>query len=172
MEENQPKTGKFSLNYGLILGLLGVAFGVMLYTMDAHYEQSTVNNIIGIVMMVAIVFWGIHAFKKANGGFLSIGQALKLGAGIALIAGVISVIYTVFLSSVLDPEFASKVMDNRLAEPIANGDLSAADAAQQKEMGIKFFWMGYPFIIIINVLIGLVIGLVAGLIWKKAKPTY
>lgn len=172
MEENQPKTGKFSFNYGLILGLIGVVFSLMLYTMDAHYSQDTATTIIGILIMVGITAWAIFNFRKANGGYLSLGQALKLGAGIALISGVISVLYTILLANVIDPEFPAKVMESRLADAAANGDLTPEQLQQQKEMGIKFFWMGYPFIIIINILIGLVIGLVTGLILKKEKPAY
>jgi hypothetical protein len=144
----------------------------MLYSMDAHYTQDTATTIIGMLIMVGITAWGIFNFRKANGGYLSLGQALKLGAGIALIAGIISVLYTILLANVLDPEFPAKVMENRLAEAAANGDLTTEQFEQQKEMGIKFFWMGYPFIIIINILIGLAIGLVTGLILKKEKPAY
>lgn len=172
MEDQQPKTGKFALNYGLILGALGVVFAVMLYTIDAHTSQDPIQSIISMVMMVAVIIWGIYAFRKANGGFLTLGEALKLGAGIAVIASIISVIYLVFLSNVLDPDFASKVMDARMAEMEAGGQFTAEQIEQQKEMGVKYFWFGYPVIIIVNVLIGLVIGLVGGLILKKAKPDY
>ena len=113
MENNPPKTGKFSLNYGLILGGLGVVFGLMLYFQDAHTAQNTISQVISIVLMVAVIFWGITNFKKANGGYLKIGQALKLGAGIALIAGIISVLYALFLANVLDPDFANKVIDRK-----------------------------------------------------------
>ncbi len=168
MDSNQPTTGKFSLNYGLILGGLSVVFGLMLYYAEAHTSQSPATTVISIVMMVAVIFWGISNFKKANGGFLKVGQALKIGAGIALIAGIIAVIYTIFLSNVLDPDFASKIMDARLAEAAAENGLTQEQVQQQKEMGIKFFWMGYPVMLIFNILLGLVIGLVAGLILKKA----
>ncbi|MGB5271086.1 MAG: DUF4199 domain-containing protein, partial [Eudoraea sp.] len=91
MEENQPKTGKFSLNYGLILGAIGVIFGIMLYSMDAHYSQDPSNTVISILIMVGVIIWGIINFRKANEGFLTLSEALKLGAGIALVAGIITV---------------------------------------------------------------------------------
>lgn len=172
MEENQPKTGKYSLNYGLILGAISVAFAIMLYTMDAHYTQDPINTVINIVLIVGVTVWGIYNFRKANGGFLKLGQALKIGAGIGLIAGIIAIIYSLFLSNVLDPDFASKVMDARLAPLEASGELTSQQVQQQKEMGIKFFWMGYPVILIFQILVGLVIGLIAGLILKKAEPDY
>jgi hypothetical protein len=172
MEENQPKIGKFSLNYGLILGLISVVYGVMLYSMEAHTTQDTSTQVISIVLMIAITLWGIYNFKKANNGYLTIGEALKLGAGIALVGGIIGVIYLLVLSNVLDPDFAAKATENRLAESAANGDLTPQQLAQQREMGIKYFWIGYPFILIINIIIGLVIGLIGGLIFKKQKPAY
>lgn len=172
MESNQPKTGKFSLNYGLILGALGVVFGVMLYISDAHTSQSPVNSVISIALMVGVIFWGISTFKKENEGFLTLGEAMKLGAGIALVSGIITVIYTIFLANVLDPDFASKVMDARLAESAAEGNFTSEQIQQQKEMGLKFWWIGYPVILIVNIIFGLIIGLVGGLILKKARPEY
>lgn len=172
MEENEPKTGKYALNYGLILGLISVAFGIMLYSMDAHYSQDPSNTVISIVLMVAVIIWGIYNFKKANSGYLKIGEALKLGAGIALVAGIIGLIYFFILSNFLDPDFAVKATEARLAEVEASGEFTAEQIQQQKDMSIKFFWVGYPIILIFNIIIGLVIGLIGGLILKKAKPAY
>ena len=172
MEANPPKTGKFSLNYGLILGGLGVIFGLMLFLSDAHTSQSPVNSIISIAMSIGVIFWGILNFRKANDGYLSIKEALKLGAGIALIAGIITILWTVLLSNVLDPDFPSKIMDARLAEAAETTNLTPEQLQQQKEMGLKFWWFGYPVILIVNIIIGLVIGLVGGLIFKKAQPDY
>ncbi len=172
MEEQQPKIGKFSLNYGLILGVVGVIFGIMLFTMDAHTSQDSSNTIISIVLMVAITFWGIFSFRKANGGFLTLGQGVKLGAGIAVVAAVISVIYTLILANVLDPDFAVKIADAQKAAQEADGQLSAEQIQQAYDGTINFFWITYPFILIVNVILGLIVGLVGGLIFKKAKPEY
>ena len=172
MEENQPKTGKFSLTYGLILGAISVVFGIMLYTMDAHYTRETSNTVISIVIMIAVTIWGIYNFRKANGGYLSLGEALKLGAGIALISGIIAVIYTLFLSNMLDPEFATKVAEMQKEADVAAGQLSTQQIDQRYEGTINFFWMTYPFILIFNIIFGLIIGLIGGLILKKAKPDY
>ena len=172
MEENQPKTGKYSLNYGLILGLISVVFGIMLYSMDAHYSRDPANTVISIVIMVGVILWGIYSFRKANGGYLSIRDALKLGAGIALISGVIAVVYTIFLSNVLDPEFATKVAELQKEGDMAGGILSDQQIQQRYDGTINYFWISYPMILIFNIIIGLVIGLVGGLIMKKQKPAY
>lgn len=168
MEPNKPTTGKYSLNYGLILGGIGVVFMLMLFFADAHTAQTPVTQVINIALSVGIIFWGLVQFKKANDGFLTIGQALKLGAGISLVAGIISVLYVIFLSNVLDPDFASKIMDARMAETAAEGNMTPEEIQRGKEMGERFFWFGYPVMLIVSVLFGLVIGLVGGLIFKKS----
>lgn len=172
MEGNQPKIGKFSLNYGLILGVIGVVFGVMLYLQDMHTSQSPVIMVIGLILAAAVTYFGITNFKKQNDGVLSLGQAVKIGAGIALVAGIISVLYNIVLVEVIDLNAKSAIMDARLGPQLESGAITQEQFDAQKEQSINFWWMGYPFIIIINVLIGLVFGLIFGLIFKKAKPSY
>ena len=169
MENTNPSTGKYSLNFGLLLGAVGVAFNLMLFFVDAHTDtQNPVVTVVNIVLSVAIICWAILNYKKANGGYLKIGEALKMGAGIGLISGIISVIYVLFLTNVLDPEYASKVMDLRMAEAVEQGTMTSDQIQQAKEMGMKFFWFGYPIMVIVSVLFGLIIGLVGGLIFKKS----
>lgn len=172
MEENQPKTGKFSLNYGLILGLVSVVFGIMLYTQDMHTSQSPALMIIGIVLAAIVTFIGISNFRKANEGFLTLSQALKIGAGIALISAIIAIIYNLVLVNVIDPDAPSKIMDARLGPALESGEITQEQFNVQKDQSIKFWWMGYPVLLILNILIGLVLGLISGLILKKAKPAY
>lgn len=172
MEENQPKTGKYALNYGLILGALSVVFGIMLYIQDAHTSQSSVNQIIGIVMMIAVLIWGIYSFRKANAGLLTLGQAIKIGTGAAAVAGIVYIIYMLVLSNFLDPDFTVSVAEAQRAAAEEAGELSAQQIQQQYDGTVNYFWISYPVILIFNILLGLVIGLVGGLILKKAKPAY
>lgn len=172
MEEVQPKTGKFSLTYGLILGGIGIVFAFMLYTIDAHTSRDTINTVINVLIAIGVIIWGIIAFKKANNGYLSLKQALKLGAGIALIGGVLSVIWLVILSNVLDTEFVTKVAELNKSAAQEAGVMSQAQIDQQYEGTINYFWVSYPFILLGNILIGLVIGLIGGLILKKSEPAY
>lgn len=170
MEENQPKTGKYALNYGLVLGGVGVVFGIVLFTQDLHTVQSPTLMVFSISIAAVATFLGIQAFKKANTGYLTLGQALKIGAGIALIAGIITILYNHVLVTYIDLDAPSKIMDARLGPDLESGEITQQRFDQQKEQSIKFWWMGYPFILIFNVLIGLVLGLVSGLILKKPKP--
>jgi len=173
MEGNQPKIGKFSLNYGTLLGIISVVFSLMLYFQKMHYERNTAINVIGFVILFAVVAFGINKFKAANEGFLSIGQALKLGTGIALVAGVIGLIYFALLSNVIEPDFMDKASEVAKVKAFAdNPRLTQEQWDQGMEMQKKFAWMTYPIILIFNAILGLVAGLIAGLIMKKNKPEY
>lgn len=173
MEEQQAKTGKFALNYGLLSGLISVVFGVMLYTQKMHYETSTAVIVISIVILAAIVFFAVNAFKKANGGFLTISQALKVGVGVALVAAIISLIYQFALTNFIEPDFMDKVMEMAKPKAMANNpNMTEEQWEQGVEMQKSFAWIQYPVLLIMNSVLGLILGLISGLILKKSQPEY
>ncbi len=173
MEENQPKTGKFALTFGLILGAVSVIFGVMLYSLDLHYERGFAVQSVNIALMIAAIFICVFQFKKANLGFLTISQALKLGAGVGLISAIIGLLYFFILSNFIEPGYMDKLFEIGKAQALeSNPKLTVEQIDQGIEMQKKFAWMSYPIGLIFSVLLGLVFGFFAGLIFKKAKPAY
>lgn len=91
MQDNQPKTGTIALKYGAILGIIGIVFNLMLYSQDLHYQidlQRILFTIgLGLVFIVVGSIIGIKEFKKQNDGYVSFGEGLKIGIGMALISG-------------------------------------------------------------------------------------
>lgn len=173
MEEQQVKTGKFALNYGALLGIISVVFGVMLYTQKMHYETSTAVIVISILIMAAIVFLAVNAFKKANGGFLKISDALKVAVGLALVGTIISLLYQYVLTHFIEPDFMDKAMEIAKPKAMANNPNMTEEQWQQGvEMQKSFAWIQYPVVLIMNSVIGLVLGLITGLILKKSQPEY
>lgn len=173
MEENQPKTGKFALNYGLLIGGVGIVFGIMLYMIDMHYERGIAVQGTQIAILAAGIVLGIVQFKKANLGFLTISEALKVGAGVALIAGLIGLLYFFVFSNFVEPEYMANLTEIGKQEALeTNPQLTEEQIDQGIEMQKKFAWVSYPIILIFNIIIGLVVGLITGLILKKQKPAY
>ncbi|MFX0556731.1 DUF4199 domain-containing protein [Maribacter sp. CXY002] len=173
MEENKPKTGKFALNFGTITGIVGVVFAIMLFVMDMHYEQGAGVQITQTVILALGIVIGIMQYKKANEGLLDISDALKVGAGVALIAGIIGLLWFFTLSNVLEPEYMDKMYEiGKVKAMEQNPNLTAEQIDQGIEMQKKFAWISYPVILIINVVIGLVVGLIAGLAMKKQEAAY
>ena len=173
MEENKLKTRKYALQFGLIAGLVGIVFGVMLYTMDMHYERSLAIQAVQFAILAVFVIIGIIQFKKANGGFLKLGQAVKLGAGVGLIAAVIGTIYFLVLSNVIEPDYMIKASEIAKVDAFEkNPKLTQEQWDQGMEIQEKFFPVFLAIGAIISALFGLVIGLITGLITKKEQPAY
>lgn len=171
MEENQPTTGKYALNFGLLAGGVGVVFAVMLYTMDMHYERGWGVQGTQIAILAAGIIFGIIQFKKANLSFLTLSEALKLGAGIGLIAALLGIAYFLILSNVIEPDYMDKAFEIGKQQAMEdNPKITEEQMDQGIEMQKKFAWVSYPIIIIMNIVIGLVVGLIGGLIMKKQNP--
>ena len=173
MEENTVKTGKFSLQFGALAGLVGIVFGVMLYAMDMHYDRSTGVQAVqfGILALFAVI--GIIQFKKANEGYLKLGQALKIGAGIGLIAAIIGTIYFLVLSNVIEPDYMDKMMEIQKATTLeANPQMTQEQWDQGVAFQKKLFPVFLVFGLVVSALFGLIVGLITGLIIKKDKAAY
>ena len=99
------------INYGLLLGGVTVAFALMLFLMDMHIEQGSLQNIVGFILTVGAIVFGQLAFKKANEGFISLGEGFKIGLGICMVGSIVGLIYGIFQMTVLDPETMTKVME-------------------------------------------------------------
>ena len=165
---NHLSTKKHMLTYGLIGGLIGVAFGVILYVQGMHYDRSWQIQTIQFLISAAVIVFAIIQFKKDNQGFLKLGQAIKLGAGVALLIGLIGTLWFVVMSNLLEPDFMDKMMDLAKEEAFANNpqmtdEMWEQGAAMQK----KFMPVFLIFGLLVSALFGLIVGLITGLIAKK-----
>jgi hypothetical protein len=174
MEENQPKIGKYALKWGLIAGVISLVFSIMLMIQKMHYERNTAATVIGISILFAVIAFGINQFKKDNEGLLKLGQAIKIGIGIALIGGIISLIYYALLSNdILEAGYMEKATEIAKQQAFADRpEMTQEQWNQGMEIQKKFSWVAYPFILIFNILFGLVAGLIFGLIMKKESAAY
>jgi hypothetical protein len=175
MEANPPKTGKFALNYGLILGAISIAFSLILFSSDLHYQQDWKVSIINVVIMIAVLVTGIYQFRKANDGWLTLGQALKVGVGIALVGAIVGLVYQLIFINFIEPDFMTKMMELRKAEMISqNPDMTQEQIDGAVEMMESFSGPGVmvAFALVGSLFFGFVISLIGGLVLKKAKPDY
>lgn len=171
MEVTSPKTSQFAIRYGLILGAISVIFGIMLYYMDMHYQQDWKVGVFSMIIMIAVIFWAMIEFRKANGGYMSLSQALKVGVGLSLISGIIGIVYQQILMHVIDPEFMQKSMDFQKMMMSDRG-MDPAQIEAAIEMGKKFQgpFIQIAFGLIGSLFLGFIFSLISGLILKKTAP--
>lgn len=171
MEENKPKTGKYALNYGLLLGGVGIIFAFMLYTADMHYQGGIAVMLISLALTIAGIVLAMIQFRKANGGFMSFSQALKVGVGVSLIAGIIGIIFNQIMANVIDPDMMAKAMEMQRNQLMETTSMTPEQIDAQMKMGKKFSTptMQVVFGLVFSLFIGFVISLISGLILKKQE---
>lgn len=161
------------LTNALILSGITIAFNLMLYFLDMHYQQSQAEGIVGITIMIAVLIYAFIQFKKANEGFLSLSEALKIGLGISAVAAIIGVVYSFILTEVIDPGMMSKALDFQLEKMrVENPEMTPEQLDGIRSMQEKFSspLIRSAFQIIASLFIGFIISLIGGLIVKKSRP--
>ena len=167
--ETSPKLGTYNYRFGLIAAGIGIVFSLMLYFIDMIYNQSPIIQAINILIPSTLAVLAIQNFKKDNDGFLSIKQSIKIGVGVFLVAGIIGLVYFTLFINTIEPDFISntaQMQADALRE--ARPELEESMIQMQQENTEKFFYVGFPVILIFNLFIGLIIGLVTGLFTKKS----
>ncbi len=170
METQNLQARKFIINNGVILGVATILISVVMYVMNLYIEKSWIGGTLNFIVMVAVIIYGINEYKKSNGGFLTLGQAIKIGVGISLIAGILGVIYQLIFMNFIEPDFMDKMMQMQYDQMMeSNPDMSQAQIDMSMEMGKKFSspWITSAIGIISSMFFGLIISLIAGLIMKK-----
>lgn len=173
MEAQQAQARKFVLNYGLLLGILVVTLGVIMYVTNNHIDPHWSFMVISFALFIAVVIYGIKAYKGENGGFLSLGEAIKVAVGIALIAALLAGIWNVLLATVIEPDYAEQMADFQREQMVERfPEMTEAQIEQGMEMSANFSspWIGFATVLVMYMLFGLLVGLVAGLVMKQKNP--
>ena len=90
--EEKPTVGKVSIKYGLISGLLGIVY-FMLLNFAAVAGKSGIYSWIGWIITLVMIYLAHKAFKDDGDGYMSYGQGLGLGTLVALISGTLGSIF-------------------------------------------------------------------------------
>ncbi|WP_108869875.1 DUF4199 domain-containing protein [Aquimarina aquimarini] len=175
MENDKAPAKKTMINYGVILGILSTALGVLIYIMDGYTEPNWIHNVIGIAILIGVIIYGIKAYKTVNAGFLNLTEALKVGIGIALIGGIIYVLWILILMILVEPDIISQINELQRAQTIEQyPDMSEEQLNQTLEIAKKFTtpYMIAAIALIGNLFFGFIISLIGGLIMQKKQELH
>lgn len=173
METTKLSTKKFAINNGLLLGLLTVIFSVILYVTNMHLEQSPLTIVVSTILTVGVLIYAYNQYKKASGGFMSVGQGLKLGMGIIVISILIGVIWNYLLMNVIEPTMLEQMQEIQMEKMIeSNPNMTQSQIDAAKEMSDKFSSPGIiaAFQIGMGLIFGFILSLITTLIMKRNHP--
>ena len=173
MENQTASVKKIALPHGLILALCTIVLSVIVYVMGMHLEQPWWQGVLNLAFSIAIIVYGLKAFKRDNGGFMSLGEALKTGLAIALIAGIIGSIFTYLFVTVIEPEFTTQMLEVT-REKMIEQNPEMSDDQLEMAMGMTENFMSPGIMVALGIIsslfFGFIISLIAGLIMKNNRP--
>ncbi|MCU0448092.1 MAG: DUF4199 domain-containing protein [Microscillaceae bacterium] len=164
-----PTTTKVGLKYGLYTGLASILYLALTYTL--RLENDSLVSILGTVIAVVGVVYGIREYKKLNEDYISTGQGFGLGMVVSAISGVLSAIfYLLYL------KFINIALANEMRQQILN--LYEKQKMREQDMEIiekmlkylpEFFFAGS---ILGSLIFGLLVSLVVASIMAKPRPPF
>ena len=108
--ENKQNVWKNALNWGIIVGIVLIIYGVIMYFLGLSLEKW--NNWVSYILLIAgIVYATIQYRDNVLGGSITYAQALGFGVLISLFASVMSAIYSYVFLTFIDTDFIGKVME-------------------------------------------------------------
>lgn len=169
--ENQKSTStSIMLNYGLILGFASIFIAVANFAFGDVYKPHWGMQVVSAAATIIIIVYGLKKIKENNEGFLSLGESLKTGLGIALISGIVFVVYFFVFTNYIEPEYytnAEKVAEATILETYPTWSDEQVEAAVAMSKKMQGFGMMSAIVMIMSLFFGFIVSLIAGLIMKR-----
>lgn len=176
--EKTVSPAKSGLPYGVVFGVIMILQFVTMHALkpdplESAWIGTTMNLLNYLVLPILFISLAANNFKnKINGGYITIGQTIKVGVALCALAALLyAVIY--FVYSLIFPEFISEMLDQIKVVTVAqNPNVSA----EQLKMSISIIektmqpYIAGPIAIVMYSLVGLIYSLIIGAIIKKENP--
>lgn len=158
--EQKASVWKANLTNGLILGLVGIVYSLIMYFLDLSLNKT--QGYLFLVILIVALFLLVKTYRdNYMHGFITYGQAVGSGLVIFLYYSLITAIFTYLLFAVIDPGLVGKqlAMSEELMMKRAMPQ-EAIDAG----MNIQKKIMTPPFMAVISIFGNMITGLIMSLI--------
>jgi hypothetical protein len=172
MENQKTPSTSIMLNYGLILGFVSILLAVANFAFGNVYEPHWSMQVVSAAATIVIIVFGLKKIKEENINLLSLGEALKTGLGIALISGIVYVVYFFVFVNYIEPDYfanAQKVAEANIIETYPNWSDEQIENALEMSKKMSGFGMISAIIMIMSLFFGFIVSLIAGLIMKRTE---
>lgn len=166
------------LKNGCLLGGGIVAGALLVYVTDLSYSGSLLATFIPFLINTTLSIFFIAAaleeYKKANEGFLTYGEGMKVGMLVVVIAAVIYALYMVLYATVIDPNYFEKGVEVTVKKLEEMGTMTGEQLEQFEQnmlankpsVVFNFFYS-----LIGGIIGGLVVSLIVAAVKKKERPS-
>lgn len=164
---------KLAVTYGVLMGLFSILLSVILYTMGSIIEKPLWSTIVITFVGFGITFYAIRQYREQLEGYISLGQAMKMGVAVAFIGGAIAALSNYVFMTYIEPGMVAEMIElGRQQMEESGNNLTDEQIEMSLEMSRKFMqpWIMVAMGVISSVFMGVIYSLVSGLVLQKKKP--
>jgi len=165
--DNNINPWKANITNGLILGLIGIVYTMVVYFLDLTFNK--VQGWVFLALLIIILFFLVKSYRdNYRDGFINFGQALGAGMIIFLYYAIISAVFTYILYTFIDANLLDKQLAFTEGEMLKRGlPQEAIDMSMSIQKKIMKPAIMAPISIIGNMFSGLIMSLIVGAFVRK-----
>jgi len=171
----KPSSARIALKWGLIAGVINIVYTVVLIAIDKYQDPSlnALNFVFGIAIAIGVLVYAMREFRTLNGGYMSFGQGLGVGALSSAVSGVVAGLFNFIYLQFIDPTVTDKMMDRVRDEWERNG-MSESQMEQAEQFTSIMMRPGTLFVITVfgALIMGVILSLVLAAILRREKPVF
>ncbi len=175
MTETTISIKKHIIKYGLSLALIWIVYSFILYLADNNNDKTLIFPLIEILMHISVIVSAFYTYKSANGGFLKLSEALKIGVGIAIIGGISAMVWNIIVMEIIEPNMLEQILEKSRNNIIEQNPEMTEEQVNENIAVVKKLNAPYPMSIIIfatNTFLGFMISLIGGAIMQKNRDAF
>lgn len=159
------------MNWGAIMGFALIAYSVLLYLLDMNESQGA--QYLSYLLIAVIVFFASRAKREAQDGFLSYGEGVGTGVGVAFFGSILVAFYTYVFFSFIDPEMLQEILIRTENQMYGQG-LPEDQVEMAMQYTRKFMKPGpmAAMVVVSYTVVGLLVSLITSAIVKKTDDSF
>jgi len=165
--EQKVNVWKANLNNGLILGLAGIVYSLVMYVLDLSFNKA--QGFVFIVIQLGLLFYLLKSYRdNYMHGQITYGQSLGAGMVICLYYSILVAIFSYILFTFIDPGLTEKQLAFAEETMVKRGAPQAAiDADMSMQRKIMKPAIMAPMSIFMNMIWGLIISLIVSIFIRR-----
>jgi hypothetical protein len=165
--EEKVSVWKANLNNGVILGLIGIVYTLVVYFLDLTFKPWP--GIIFLIITAVILFYMIRSYRNNYlHGYITYGQSLGAGVVLYLYYSIIAAIFTYILYRFIDTGLIEKSLAFTEQRMMDRGTpQQAIDSVMAFQRKIQVPGIVAPLSIVRNMIYGTILSLVVSIFTRK-----
>ncbi|MDQ3535123.1 MAG: DUF4199 domain-containing protein [Bacteroidota bacterium] len=182
MEQTIGKPGLLNqvLKYGIIIAMVNIIITLLIYVVDVTIMVKWWFGILILLVNLVLIFYAGFDWRKQNGGYLKFKDAFIFIFLVFVCSGIISVLFNIFLNTVIDPNLANTLTEASIEENTAImerfglADDQVDEAMENLRAGLseQFSVTGILKGFLYSLIFYVIAALIVGAIIKKSRPEF